>query len=309
MSKAPFPIQPALTAIAIAYRNTRLIADDVLPRVPVGAQEFKYLKHALAEGFTVPDTLVGRKSRPNQVEFSGTEETASTVDHGLDSPVPQADIDNAPTNYDPLGKATEFTTNLVMLDREVRTSNLVFANGTYPAANRTTLSGTSQWSDPASDPLAAITDALDSVVMRPNIGILGRRTSTLLRRHPKVVKAFHGNSGDEGMVPLQFLADLLELEAIFVGEARLNIARPGQAANLQRVWGPHAAFIYRDSLASAQSGTTFGMTGQWGSRIAGSQTDPNIGLRGGEMVRVGESVKELITAPDLGYFFENAVAA
>lgn len=309
MSKAPFPIQPALTAIAIAYRNTRLIADDVLPRVPVGAQEFKYLKHALAEGFTVPDTLVGRKSRPNQVEFSGTEETASTVDHGLDSPVPQADIDNAPTNYDPLGKATEFTTNLVMLDREVRTSNLVFANGTYPAANRTTLSGTSQWSDPASDPLAAITDALDSVVMRPNVGILGRRTSTLLRRHPKVVKAFHGNSGDEGMVPLQFLADLLELEAIFVGEARLNIARPGQAANLQRVWGPHAAFIYRDSLASAQSGTTFGMTGQWGSRIAGSQTDPNIGLRGGEMVRVGESVKELITAPDLGYFFENAVAA
>lgn len=309
MSKAPFPIQPALTAIAIAYRNTRLIADDVLPRVPVGAQEFKYLKHALAEGFTVPDTLVGRKSRPNQVEFSGTEETASTVDHGLDSPVPQADIDNAPTNYDPLGKATEFTTNLVMLDREVRTSNLVFANATYPAANRTTLSGTSQWSDPASDPLAAITDALDSVVMRPNVGILGRRTSTLLRRHPKVVKAFHGNSGDEGMVPLQFLADLLELEAIFVGEARLNIARPGQAANLQRVWGPHAAFIYRDSLASAQSGTTFGMTGQWGSRIAGSQTDPNIGLRGGEMVRVGESVKELITAPDLGYFFENAVAA
>jgi hypothetical protein len=309
MSKAPFPIQPALTAIAIAYRNTRLIADDVLPRVPVGAQEFKYLKHALAEGFTVPDTLVGRKSRPNQVEFSGTEETASTVDHGLDSPVPQADIDNAPTNYNPLGKATEFTTNLIMLDREVRTSNLVFANGTYPAANRTTLSGTSQWSDPASDPLAAITDALDSVVMRPNIGILGRRTSTLLRRHPKVVKAFHGNSGDEGMVPLEFLADLLELEAIFVGEARLNIARPGQPANLQRVWGPHAAFIYRDSLASAQSGTTFGMTGQWGGRIAGTQTDPNIGLRGGQMVRVGESVKELITAPDLGYFFENAVAA
>ena len=45
------------------------------------------------------------------------------------------------------------------------------------------------------------------------------------------------------------------------------------------------------------------------SAIASFQADPNIGLRGGQRVRVGESVKELVTAPDLGFFFENAVAA
>ena len=38
MSNAPFPIDPELTAIAIAYRNGRMIADEVLPRVPVGKQ-------------------------------------------------------------------------------------------------------------------------------------------------------------------------------------------------------------------------------------------------------------------------------
>lgn len=308
MSNAPFPIHPALTAIAIAYRNTRLIADVVLPRVPVGKQEFKYLKHNLAEGFTVPETKVGRKSRINQVEFSATEETESTEDHGLESAVPQSDIDNAPANYDPEGKATEQTTNLILLDREVRTSELVFDANSYAAGNRTTLSGTSQWSSPDSNPLHAITDALDSVVMRPNIGVLGRRTSTMLRRHPKVVKAYNGSMGDEGMVPLQWLADMLELEEIVVGEARLNIARPGQPASLTRVWGSHAAFHYRDNLADAGSGTTFGFTAEWGNRVANSTFDKNIGLRGGQMVRVGESVKELITAPDLGYFFENAVS-
>jgi hypothetical protein len=31
-------------------------------------------------------------------------------------------------------------------------------------------------------------------------------------------------------------------------------------------------------------------------------------MRGGELVRSGESVKEVIAANDLGYFFENAVA-
>ncbi|MDF5968633.1 hypothetical protein P4117_06675 [Pseudomonas aeruginosa] len=35
------------------------------------------------------------------MEFSATDETSSTEDHGLDAPVPQADIDNAPTNYNP----------------------------------------------------------------------------------------------------------------------------------------------------------------------------------------------------------------
>jgi hypothetical protein len=36
--------------------------------------------------------------------------------------------------------------------------------------------------------------------------------------------------------------------------------------------------------------------------------EPKLGLRGGVRVRVGESVKELVIAKDLGYFFENAIA-
>ncbi|MUI52382.1 phage capsid protein, partial [Pseudomonas aeruginosa] len=139
MSNAPFPIDPELTAIAIAYRNGRMIADEVLPRVPVGKQEFKYWKYDLAQGFTVPETLVGRKSKPNEVEFSATDETSSTEDHGLDAPVPQADIDDAPTNYNPLGHATEQTTNLILLDREARTSKLVFNPNSYAAGNKRTL--------------------------------------------------------------------------------------------------------------------------------------------------------------------------
>lgn len=309
MSQAPFPVDPVLTAIAIAYRNGRLIADDVLPRVPVGKQAFKWWLYNLADGFTVPNTLVGRKSQPNQAEFSAAEKTSSTEDHALDAPVPQADIDNAPANYSPLEHAAELTTNLILLDREQRVSQSVFNSNSYASGNRVTLSGSSQWSDSSSDPLATITDALDSVVMRPNIGVLGRRTATILRRHPKIVKAYNGSLGDQGMVPLQFLADLLELESILVGEARLNIARPGQSPNLIRAWGPHASFLYRDRLANANGGTTFGFTAEWGTRVSGSIEDKDIGMRGGQRVRVGESTKEVIAAPDLGYFFENAVAA
>jgi len=306
---APFPIQPDLTAIALMYRNARMIADQVMPRVPVGKQDFKYLKHALADGFTVPDTKVGRRSPPNQVEFTATETSASTQDYALDDSVPNADIENAPPNYDPLGKATEFVTNLIELDREVRVATLTFDTNQYAAANKTTLSGTSQWSDfTNSNPVSAILSAMDGMVMRPNIAVMGRAVYSQLIQNPAVLKAIYGPGGTKGIATQQQLADLLELDAIYVGESWVNSAKRGQTASLARVWGKHFALIYRDSLASAARGTTWGLTAQFGSRIAGSIEDRDIGMRGGVRVRVGESVKELVTANDLGYLFINAVA-
>jgi hypothetical protein len=54
---------------------------------------------------------------------------------------------------------------------------------------------------------------------------------------------------------------------------------------------------------------TFGLTAQWGTRIAGRvANDPRIGMRGGSLVRVDEAVKELVAANDAASFCENAVA-
>lgn len=310
MPKAPFPIQPELTAIAIGYRNKKLIADEVLPRVPVGKEEFKYWKYDLAEGFTVPDTKVGRKSRPNEVEFSATDVTDSTDDYGLDDPIPNKDIDNAPENYDPLGRSTEQLTDIILLDREVRTSSLVFNSANYGVNNKVVLSGTDQFTDQAnSDPIGVIMDSLDAMIMRGNAMTIGRTAFSALARHPDILKAVHANSGDKGIASREAIAALFELDEIFVGEARINTAKKGQAPTLQRAWGGHISLMYRDKLADTRHGTTFGFTAQFGNRIAGAQPDSDIGLRGGQRVRVGESVKELLTANDLGYFIENAVPA
>lgn len=306
---APFPVQEDLTAIALMYRNRSTIADDVMPRVPVAKQAFKYFKHTLAEGFTIPDTKVARASAPNRVEFTATEVTDQTVDYALDDAVPMEDIDNAAPNMNPQAKATEYISNLIQLDREVRVAGAAFNASNYAAGNQSTLSGTSQWSDfTNSDPLSAILTALDSMVMRGNIMVVGQAVWTKLSTHPKIVKAFTGSSGDSGVVTKDFFAKLFELEAIYVGQAYYNTARKGQTASLSRAWGKHAAILYRDNLADASRGTTWGFTAQFGSRIAGSFEDKDIGMRGGVRVRAGESVKEVITANDLGYLFVNAVA-
>jgi hypothetical protein len=307
---APFPVTPLLTAITVAYRNARLIADEVLPRVSVALQEFKYLKYPIGTFFTLPETKVGRKGRPNQVEFEATETPDSTTDHALDDGVPQADIDNAkqPGMPDPLGRAAEGLTELIMLSREKRTADLVFDAAQYAATHKVTLAGTDQWSDPASSPIDDILVGLDAMVMRATVMVIGRAAFTKLATHADIVKAMHGTSGDTGLATRRFIAELFELEEVLVGEGWVNTAKPGQPATLVRVWGKHAALLHRNKMADARTGTTFGFTAQWGGRVAGAEADKNIGMRGGQLVRVGESVKELITANDLGYLITNAVA-
>lgn len=314
MSGAPFTIDPELTAIAIAYRNRKLIADEVLPMVqPVGTKTFKYTLFPQGEILTIPDTKVGRRGKPNVVEFSGTETEATCLDYGLEDEIPQDDIDQAASAGNaalasPQARATEWLTDLVMLDREVRTAGVVFNSATYAAANKTQLAGATQWSDPASDPVAAIEGAVEGVLMRPNVAVFGQATWSGLRRHPKIVKAVNKTDGDTGLVSKEAFAEVFELDEVLVGGAFYNTAKKGQAVQLARCWGKHAAFIHRNKLAGPQRGVTFGMTVPYGAKIAGQRPDPDVGLRGGVRVRVGESVKELITAADAAYFFQDAVA-
>lgn len=309
MATRPFPVDARLTAIALAYKNpdVALIADEVLPRTPTDA-EFKWLKYDLAQGYTVPDTKVGRKSAPNEVEFVGSEQTDKTDDHGLDDVVPNTDINDDNQGVDPLGMATMYLTGLVKLAREIRTAGLVFNTASYVAANRQTLAGASQWSHVDSNPVDAILAALDVPVMRPNIATFGQATWTKLRQNPKLVQAIKGTNQGAGAVTRQEFVDFFELQALYVGAGFVNTAKKGQAAAMGRCWGKHAAFLYRDRAAGPQAGVTFGFTANHRGLQAGQMDDPKIGVEGSKRVRVYERVKEIVCAPDVGYFFQNAVA-
>lgn len=309
----PFPIDPVLTGITLAYANRRLIADVVLPRSrPMPRQAFNYRKWNLGEGFTLPNTKVGRKSAPEEVEFTGVRIPDETDDYGLDDVVPNDDIANAGEAADPLGRASEGLTDLLLLDREVRVAGLTFDAAAYPAANTVTLSGTSQWSDTSgtSDPIDDVMTGLDVPILRPNVMVIGRLAFTKLIMHPDINKAIHGTSGDKGVVRMGQIAELFELDEVVVGEGFINTAKRGQTVTLARAWGKHCLLLHRNMAAIGPNANqvTYGWTAQFGDRISGSLPEPKIGLRGSQRVRVGESVKELIAANDVAYFIEDAIA-
>ncbi|WP_439547851.1 hypothetical protein [Falsiroseomonas sp.] len=316
MATTAFPVNPELTAIAIGYRNrdVDLIADRVLPRVTT-AKRFNYRRYPAGEAYTVPSTRVGRKSDPTMVDFSGTDATDECIDYGLDDMIPNDEqeawnsMPKAPGAVSPMAKSTSLLTGLILLDREIRVANTVFAQATYPSTNRTVLSGASQWSDfTNANPLDAMLAALDIPIFRPNVAVFGQATWTKVRQHPRVIQAVYGTAQTGGAISKDQMAALLEVREVVVGAGFVNTARRGQTPTISRVWGKHAAFLYVSEEQAAADQPTFGFTAQWGSRIAGSIAAPRAGLRGSEIVRVGESVKEVIAAADSGYYFENAVA-
>jgi hypothetical protein len=179
-----FPVNPELSAIAIAFQNpdASLIADAVLPRVPV-PKKFTYTSYSVAQGYTVPDTKVGRKSEPNMVDFGGVMTTVECVDYGLDDLVPNDEVAAwesmpKPSSGGPVSPeqlSVMLLTGLVQLDREIRVAGTVFNTNSYAAANQATLSGTTQWSDYVNaNPLTAITSAMDIPLVRPNKMVIGR---------------------------------------------------------------------------------------------------------------------------------------
>lgn len=309
MADAPFPIHPTYTGIAMAYSNAAMIADRVLPRAtPVGTKKFSYLQYPVEEGLTLPDTRMGRRSEANQIELTATEVESKTDDFALSDLVPNDDVTNAPQGYDPLGHATETVTDLMVLAREVRVAGLVQDPNIYPAANKVQLAGATQFSHVDSDPFQAMWDALDVPLMRPNTGVLGRPVWNKLATHPKIITRLYGAGSQRGKAKLADLAEELEIEELIVGDARVNIARKGQNANLQRAWGKHLSFHYINRLANNERGLTFGMTVPKGTRVVRVIPEPKLGIGGSQKVQVEEQIKEVITAANCGYLFQDAVA-
>jgi hypothetical protein len=308
---APFQVTPVQTAIAIAYRNESLIADAVLPRVQVDTPAFNYSIRSKADMFSQFDSKVGRKSAVNEIDWTATLTSAFVDDHALDEVVPRRDqaVAQAYGNFiDPKMIATEEVAAQLANAREARAAALVFNAASYATGNKTTLTGTAAWSDKVnSDPLLAMMTAMDGMVMRPTQVVFGRQVWTAVRTHPKIVAAWHGNAGGFGMVSSEFVAQLLEVDEVLIGDPWINTAKKGQAVTLARVWGNYCAMLYKKPVSISTESMSFGITAQWGARIAGTYFDEKKGMRGSDVVRVGESVKELIMANDLGYLFTTPV--
>lgn len=306
-----FAATPEQTGMVIAYKNPSLIADLVMPRVSpmkAGKLEFKWFEKALKNSFNVPDTIVGRRSRPNSVELDGTEKTDSCKAFGLETTIPVEDIENADMGEALVTQEMQALIELVLLGREARVAAMVQNSANYDAANTTTLSGTSQFQDASSNALKLIMDMLDKPIVRPNVIGMSLPVWSALRMNPSIVKATNRNSGDAGAAARQAVAELFEVDEIVIGASRINGANRGQTPVLNQCWGKHLFAHYRSKIATLKDDVVWGLTAQSGQRFTKVEEDSKVGLKGGVRVVVGEYLCEVILAKPAGILMQNVIA-
>lgn len=308
MANRDFEIHAQLTALAIAYKQEGMIADEVSPYFTVDTESFKWLQVDPQNTYNVSDDAISETGQANEIRFFGKLQSSSTIDRALDTLIPRK-MEGTDVPYNSMQTRNLLLLSRVMLNREIRVAALAttLANYTYG----TTLSGTSQFSDYTnSDPVRLIKNAMDVPLERPNVIGMAREVATVLSVHPKILTAVSRDSRlDDGSASLQAMADLFEVDKILVGGARQNTANRGQIASIGRVWGKDLWLLNVNKSPDPINGSAgFTATARFGNRVTRVIDEPKYGLYGGTRVRTGESVVEIVTAASSGYLFKAAIA-
>ena len=306
---AQFPIHPRLTGLVIAYENEGFIADLISPRFPVDTESYKWYRVDPSVTFNVENDDLGNNGDFNEVRRFGEEVTSSTRDRGLADVIPLKQ-QGTQVPYETQSVAAEWLMDKIMLNRERRIATQFTTAGNY--INNVTISTpTEKWDDYTnSRPLNRMRRALDIPIVRPNTVILPRQVATILRSHPEIITGVTNDSRQaNGVVTLEGLAALLEVERVIVAGARLNTANKGQSGSFGRIWGNHVAMVHiNPRISPLTDGVTFAATAQFGNIIPRTMDLPDKGLYGSLKILVGEALDEILPSNgQAGYLFRDVL--
>jgi hypothetical protein len=260
--------------------------------------------------FRSEDSKRGQGARSKEVTHNiSTGLTYFCEDHALKEFVADEDVDGAPAGVDPYVDATENVTEKLLVSREIETAALL--TSTSVITQNTTLSGTSQWSDPNSNPVAAIRGAKktvrDSIMVDPNTLMISKNVFDKLVDHPAIVERV--KYSQLGILTADLLARFFDVDRVIIGAAKKNTSVEGQADSMSDIWGNDALLAYINPRLGKKT-VTLGVTYQWKQRTTERLNGTDERDRRGQFVRVGDHYyDEQLIAAGAAYLFKDAVEA
>ena len=301
-------VDPILSAVARGYRSPKAAVANVLfPIVTVGLRAGRIISFG-PDDFKLVNTAHAPGANTKRIQFGYAGENYSLVDYRLEGAVPnelQEEASNGP-GIDLSSNAVRRVQNTMALEREKQAADLARNEARYGAGNKETLSGTSQWSDPASDPFTDIMDGKESIRAkigeRPNVLTLGPKVLTALRTHPKVLDRL-STASDRPPATLQQLQALFELQQIVEGEAVYH-----DGSQFQDVWGKDAILAFTTPASMQEMGSpSFGYTYQLEDRPMVEEGYPDRNANSW-FYPVTDAYQPVLAGATAGFLFKSAVA-
>lgn len=306
-------VDTPLSDIAIAYKNTIFIADQVFPIVPVEKQSDKYYIWDKGSFLTnqVELRTPGDTYPEGRIKIS-TDEYYCDLYH-LGYAIPDEDVANQDEAVELEETGAEWMAHQFALNREIQIAAAIFAATIWDSD---LAGGTDfvQWSDyVSSDPISDIDTYSETIEQStgatPNTLVLGRQTWNILRRHPLLLDMYK-HTGVAILNEAQ-VAAALDIDTILVGRATQRTSAEGASTAVQAyIWGKHALLLYvppspgkRVPAAGYTFTWTIDDTGLTVNIIPIRQDD-----RDRDFLKGKHAFDFKVTGSDLGAYFGSAVA-
>lgn len=193
---------PIMTAVIQGYNRPELIGNFALPPVQVATRSGKIIEFGKTD-FARYDTLRapgGPTRRRPLAEYTGRQ--YNLLQDSIEGELPMEFIEEAQANNVPFDLQTEAAEGAkysIDLNLEYRQARLI-TDPTQYGTNTIVLSGSDQWLDPASDPIAQVFEMKEMVRRQvgvyPNSAIIGPTVLAALANHPAIRDQLKYTSGD-----------------------------------------------------------------------------------------------------------------
>ena len=251
-------INAYLSEVARGYGNNSFIAENLFPIIDSEKEKidiFQFNK----EAFQLYDTERAIRANSNVISPKGfSKHTATLAEHDLAYPIDYREEDEAEKVKLQL-HATNVVTEGLKLKLEKQCADLAQDPKNYATENKIALSGTSQFTNDASDPLKVVNAGKDAVCGKigkdPNTLVMGQEVWQALKQNTSLKNLIASSSNK--IITLDLLKEFFEIENIVVGRSIYADANN----NFARVWGNNIILAYVPKLTSrSEYDPSFGYT-------------------------------------------------
>lgn len=291
-----------LSKVARGYTNSAFIAENLFPVIDSDLEKvdiFEFNK----EAFQVYDTERSIRANSNVISPKGfNKKTTTLTEHDLAYPIDYREEEESKVVKLQL-HATNVVTEGLKLKHEKQCADLVQNTSNYDTTNKIVLSGTSLFSNSASDPEGVIDDAKNAISGRiaqsPNTMVMGYDTFKDLKKHPKLRELV--STSQTRIITLDLMKQIFDIDNIYVGKSVFV----NEAGNFVRVWGNNIVLAYVPKLDSR---TEYDPSFAYTVRKKDSLKIDEYTKEGNKVkyIRATDIYTPFLVGPDAGYLIKNS---
>ena len=327
-------IDAPLTNLTLAYLQSadNFIADKVFPIVDVDKQSDKYYIYD-RENFNRSGQRkqLAPRTRPERIGMSLSNDSYFADVFGLATDFDEQTLANEDAALETRAMGAQMLTHNMLIDREKDFVTNFFADnvwgtnwdGVANADNDTAIEVTN-WDDYTnSTPIVDVrrlarTVQLKSGGFKPNTMVISKQVRDTLVDHPDILARLNGGATvtNTALITDAKLAEIFEVERMFVLEAIENTAAEGAAESNAFIGGNHVLLCYTPSSAGLRTPAA-GLTFAWNSLPGVSNLGLTVESFTGDFLRVEGIAEEIhvkmaydmkIVGSDLGGFINSVLS-